>query len=106
MVYKLDTHGHETVLYNLGQPYDGRYPNSSLTVDSAGNFYGTTEQGGGIGGIGTVFELDKSGHETVLYSFTGGSDGGYPLGGVVRDSAGNLYGATNGGGHQRAGSHI
>ena len=41
-----------------------------------------------------VFKVDTSGHETVLYTFTGGNDGGYPNAGVIRDSAGNLYGTT------------
>jgi uncharacterized repeat protein (TIGR03803 family) len=51
-----------------------------------------------------VFKVDTFGNETVLYSFTGGSDGGYPLWVVlVRDSAGNLYGTTNGGGASGAG---
>jgi uncharacterized repeat protein (TIGR03803 family) len=46
-----------------------------------------------------VFKVDPSGHETVLYSFTGGADGGYPLREVLaRNSAGNLYGTTAGGG--------
>jgi uncharacterized repeat protein (TIGR03803 family) len=47
--------------------------------------------------------LDKSGQETTLWSFTGGADGGYPLGGVIRDPAGNLYGTTNGGGASYSG---
>jgi uncharacterized repeat protein (TIGR03803 family) len=47
-----------------------------------------------------VFKLDPSGNETVLYNFTGGADGGAPFyAGVVRDSAGNLYGATYAGGN-------
>ena len=41
-----------------------------------------------------VYKLDPAGHETVLYNFTGGADGGDPAGGVIRDSAGNLYGTT------------
>jgi uncharacterized repeat protein (TIGR03803 family) len=45
-----------------------------------------------------VFKLDTTGAETVLYSFTRGADGGYPLAGLLRDSAGNLYGTTNYGG--------
>jgi uncharacterized repeat protein (TIGR03803 family) len=41
-----------------------------------------------------VYKLDTAGNFTVLYNFTGGADGGYPVGGVIRDSAGNLYGTT------------
>jgi uncharacterized repeat protein (TIGR03803 family) len=46
-----------------------------------------------------VFKVSTAGNETVLYSFTGGADGGNPYGGVVRDSAGNLYGVTGSGGN-------
>ena len=45
-----------------------------------------------------VFKLDRSGKETVLYSFKGGADGAYPAMGLLRDEAGNLYGTTHGGG--------
>jgi len=45
-----------------------------------------------------VFKVDPTGHETVLYSFTGGNDGNSPSAGVIRDPAGNLYGTTSGGG--------
>jgi uncharacterized repeat protein (TIGR03803 family) len=61
--------------------------------DSVGNLYGTTG-GGGTFGFGTVFKLDTSGKETVLYSFTGGADGEFPEAGLVRDVAGNLYSTT------------
>jgi hypothetical protein len=75
----------ETVLYNFTGGSDGGEPQSSLTPDGAGNFYGTTYYGGltcseqGTEGCGTVFELSPNGsggwNETVLYSFTGGDDG-------------------------------
>jgi uncharacterized repeat protein (TIGR03803 family) len=76
-----------------------------LVLDAEGNLYGTTYIGGTGGcfdgtsyGCGTVFKLDKNGSETVVYSFTGGTDGAYPSGSLARDEAGNLYG-TNGGGN-------
>ena len=47
---------------------------------------------------GVVYKLDRGGHETVLYTFGGGADGGNPYAGVIPDSAGNLYGTTYGGG--------
>jgi len=97
VVFKVDPSGHETVLYSFTGGADGSSPNS-LILDSAGNLYGTTTNGGGASGAGVVFKVDTSGHETVLYSFTGGADGGNPYGGVVRDSAGNLYGVTTSGG--------
>ena len=76
---------------------DGIYPYGGLIRDTAGNLYGTTS-GGGLYGAGTVFELDTSGSETVLYNFTGYSDGTGPMGGLVRDKVGNFYGTTSGGG--------
>ena len=50
-----------------------------------------------------MYRVDSSGHETVLYSFTGGADGGGPDAGVIRDSAGNLYGTTYAGGKNNVG---
>jgi uncharacterized repeat protein (TIGR03803 family) len=94
-VFKLESKtGKETVLYSFtGTGGDGANPHASLVWDAADNFYGTTYNGGAYD-YGTVFRLNKAGKETVLYSFTGGSDGAYPLAGLVRDAAGNLYGTT------------
>lgn len=61
--------------------------------DQAGNFFGTTK-GGGTGYNGTVFEVRATGVGTTLYRFTGRPDGGTPMGGVVEDASGNLYGVT------------
>ena len=102
VVFKIDTSGNETVLYSFTGDADGGYPYGGLFLDPEGNLYGTTN-GGGASGAGVVFKVDKSGKETVLYSFTGGTDGGSPFGGVIRDSAGNFYGTTNGGGASGAG---
>jgi len=91
----------ETVLHRFkGTGGDGFEPNSGVVLDGEGNLYGTTVYGGGSN-YGTVYELDKSGTETVLYSFKGtGGDGAYPNGSVIRDAAGNLYGTTiEGGGY-------
>jgi uncharacterized repeat protein (TIGR03803 family) len=91
------------VLYSFGAEGsgDGNYPQSGVIVGSNGTLYGTT----GFGGVtflgGTVFGLTKSGstwQETVLYKFTGGSDGGAPTGQLIQDSQGNLYGAAGRGG--------
>jgi len=97
VVFKLNQAGRETVLHNFTSGAGGADPFGVLIRDSAGNFYGTTFYGG-TSGVGVVYKLDASGHETGLYSFTGGADGGSPFAGVIRDSAGNLYGTTNGGG--------
>ena len=97
VVFKVDSSGHETVLYTFSGGDDGGYPYAGVIRDSAGNLYGTTYAGGsaGYGGYGVVFKLDAAGQFTVLHSFTGGADGGYPYAGVIRDSAGNLYGTTS-----------
>jgi uncharacterized repeat protein (TIGR03803 family) len=101
VVFKIAA-GNETVLYNFTGGADGGTPLGNLILDSANNVYGTTNAGG-ASEAGVVFKIDPSGNETVLHSFTGGSDGGYPLAGVILDSQGNLYGTTNGGGSSGAG---
>jgi uncharacterized repeat protein (TIGR03803 family) len=95
IVFKLDEKGKETVLHTFGHGRDGLEPASGLVRDTADNLYGTTEAGGANNG-GTVFKISKTGKYTVLYSFAfpGGSDGADPVGGLIRDSADNLYGTT------------
>jgi uncharacterized repeat protein (TIGR03803 family) len=97
IVFKVDPRGKETVFYSFTGGNDGGIPQAGLVVDSEGNLYGTTGTGG-VGFSGTVFKLDPSGVETVLYAFTGATDGGSPAAGVILDSAGNLYGTTQYGG--------
>jgi uncharacterized repeat protein (TIGR03803 family) len=97
-VFKLDPTGKEIVLYSFtGTGGDGQYPETDLIRDRNGNLYGTTLTGGDGNGHGTVFKLNASGKETVLYRFMGGSDGASPNG-VFRDAKGNLYGTTYAGG--------
>jgi uncharacterized repeat protein (TIGR03803 family) len=98
-VFKLDTTGKETVLYAFTWTGgDGAIPwSAGLVRDAKGNLYGTTSLGG-ASGQGTVFKVGKTGKETVLYSFTGGTDGGIPWQDLVQDAKGNLYGATIAGG--------
>jgi uncharacterized repeat protein (TIGR03803 family) len=106
-VFKIDAKGNETVLYRFvgitPDKVDGSEPHAGLVMDALGNLYGTTA-GGGItgcgtgtsyGGCGTVFKLDTSGNETLLYTFTGGADGGNPYTGLVQDPQGNFYGTTH-----------
>jgi len=92
------------VLYTFaGQP-DGGTPHAGLVRDKAGNFYGTTLYGGAFN-FGTVFEVNSSGTETVLHSFTGApGDGAYPYAELIRDSAGNFYGTTSYGGASNHGT--
>ncbi|MEO8657542.1 MAG: choice-of-anchor tandem repeat GloVer-containing protein [Bryobacteraceae bacterium] len=97
VVFKVDPTGHETVLYSFEGSPDGSWPLAGVVFDSEGNLFGTT-YGGGTANSGTIYKLDLSGHETVLYSFTGGADGGFPFGGIAIDPAGNLYGTTYVGG--------
>ncbi len=106
VVFKLDPWGKETVLYSFTGGADGANPYAGLILDEEGNLYGTTVNGGtgtcslfGIEtGCGVVFKLDPSGTETVLYNFTGGTDGSAPYAGLVRDREGNLYGTADSGG--------
>ena len=99
VVFKLDPTGKEAVLYSFTDGADGASPAADLIRDEAGNLYGTNLFGPPLGkASGTVFKLDPTGKETVLYSFTGGPDGGWPHAGLVRDKSGNLYGTTYYGG--------
>jgi uncharacterized repeat protein (TIGR03803 family) len=94
LVFKVnDTTGRGRLLYSFSGKDDGEEPAAGLVRDAAGNFYGTTFLGG-TSGAGTVFKLDRSGKETVLYSFTGGTDGGNPESSLVMDATGNLYGTA------------
>ena len=102
----------ETILHQFGNGTDGSVPESGLLRDSNGNLYGTTAEGGtntscnSGRGCGTIYELSPSGSgwtEQVLYSFQAQNDGDTPVGGLIMDAAGNLYGTTsqdgvNGGG--------
>jgi len=96
-VFELASDGTFTVLYAFTGEPDGAVPFAGLIMDAQGNLYGTTQMGGEYN-AGTVFELTPSGTETVLYSFTGGVDGGLPESVLVFDGQGNLYGTTRKGG--------
>ena len=103
-VYELSPTGTETVLYNFTGGSDGGDPYGGLIRDSRGNLYGTTayrgEKACAAGpGCGVVYKLTPGNKQTVLYTFTGGSDGGVPLAGLIRDPSGNFYGTTLGGGN-------
>jgi uncharacterized repeat protein (TIGR03803 family) len=91
----------EAPIYRFRGPSDGAEPGyGSLIFDPMGNIYGTTFQGGlacGDGECGAVFKLapsDNGSWTETAYDFPGRSYGGNPLGGVVMDSSGNLYGTT------------
>ncbi|HEX3667249.1 MAG TPA: choice-of-anchor tandem repeat GloVer-containing protein [Rhizomicrobium sp.] len=90
----------ETILYTFQGGSDGGAPYSGMVFDKAGNLYGTASAAGSAGcgqGCGTVFELSPSQSGwtyKVIYSFSGGNDGGQPTAGLVLDESGNLYGAA------------
>ncbi len=97
----------ETVLYEFTDANDGEYPSGGVTVDQAGNLYGTASQTGFGAEAGSVFQLTPSGSGwkfNLLYDFSGGGDGGYPVAGLISDSSGNLYGATSYGGANGGGT--
>ena len=93
----------ETILHNFEGP-EGHHPEAALTMDSAGNLYGSTVNGG-TGGYGTVYQLAPNGDGTwslnVLHNFYKDSGGTNPNSKVVFDTAGNLYGTTSDGGNLR-----
>lgn len=92
--------GQEIILHSFNGAPDGANPERGLVKDWAGNLYGTTFSGGTFN-YGTVFNLSTTGEETVLYSFKGPPDGAYPWAALQRDSAGNLFGTTLGGGKSK-----
>lgn len=111
-VFKLDPSGNETILHRFGSNGpDGASPAGPMALDSFGTLWGTTEEGGKAGcvepippngrkvdvGCGTIFKVDASGNESVVYRFDR-TDGAMPFGGVVLDADGNLYGTTQYGG--------
>ncbi|HEY1429242.1 MAG TPA: choice-of-anchor tandem repeat GloVer-containing protein [Candidatus Tumulicola sp.] len=96
--------GVERVLYDFTGGNDGFGPGGAVTIDKAGNMYGTTPDGG-ASGVGTIYEITRAGKFKVLHAFTGGDDGGTgSLGSLLLDSSGNLYGVTESGGQYSSGT--
>ena len=107
-IFKMTASGALTTLYTFclqnGCP-DGVGPSGALIQGTDGNLYGMTEIGGALdirgtspAGAGTVFKITPSGTLTTLYSFTGNTDGGCPMGGLIQATDGNFYGTTLQGG--------
>jgi uncharacterized repeat protein (TIGR03803 family) len=92
----------ETLLHGFTGGADGNGPWGGVIQDASGNLYGTTIGTNGTSPRGVVYKLAPESNApwplTVLYSFTGGTDGGGSVAGLLRDSEGNLYGTTEGGG--------
>ena len=85
-----------TGLYSfLPQFGDGSNALGNLLLASDGNLYGTTA-GGGANGDGTIYRITETGGYAILYSFTDGTDGGFPVAGLTQGSDGRLYGTTAG----------
>jgi uncharacterized repeat protein (TIGR03803 family) len=102
-----------TVLHTFTGGNDGALPSAGVTLDAAGNVYGTASAGGSPGGncgaqgCGTVFRLKRTGSAWVLnplYTFTGGNDGSYPAARVIFGPDGSLYGTAELGGYQGDGT--
>jgi hypothetical protein len=94
----------EHVLHSFQDNGDGSEPRSGLTFDSKGNLYGTASGGGWLGG-GTFFSLRPAGGSwsfSALYDFGRKPDGNYPVGSLIFDGSGNLYGTTQYGGDGQA----
>jgi uncharacterized repeat protein (TIGR03803 family) len=101
--FRVDPNSHETVLHSFNTS-DGLGPMGNLISDQAGNLYGTAN-GGGAYGNGVIFELDLAGNEHVLHSFLEGvQEGSFPVGGLIRDAGGSLYGTTSQGGTSNLGT--
>jgi uncharacterized repeat protein (TIGR03803 family) len=90
-----------TILHAFAGGTDGAVP-TPIIRDAQGNIYGATRFGGipscDLDSCGTVYKIDSAGNETVLYRFTGGTNGTNPLAALVEDAKGNLYGTTQGNG--------
>lgn len=98
-VFRISPSGTEKIIHAFaGYPTDGGYLLGGVIMDSAGNLYGSTWAGGIYGQYGTVYKMTAAGKETILHNFnSNGIDGSFPAGTLIMDSAGNLYGTTQGG---------
>ena len=104
VVFKIDPSANYSILHAFTDTPDGAICEGGVIMDSAGNLYGATFHGGTYG-LGTIYKIDSSNHETVLYSFSGAvTDGAKPSGALARDAAGNLYGVTMLGGANNLGT--
>jgi hypothetical protein len=104
VVFAVNSGGKEKVLHTFGkQATDGEEPSGAL-LNVAGSYYGATFYGGTTNstctfGCGVIYSVTDSGQYSVLYRFTGASDGWLPTGGLTAVGAGNLYGTTQLGGN-------
>ena len=97
-IFKITPTGALTILHTFTNGIDGGHASAPLIQGTNGNFYGTTSTGGGKNGSGTVFQITPAGVLTTLHSFTNGSDGAYPTGGLLQGADGQFYGTAGSGG--------
>lgn len=95
-VFKIDTAGNFSTVYSFTGGADGGFLYGGMAIDSDGNLYGSTANGGAYN-AGTVFRLTPGGTLTTLYNFTGGTDGASPEGDMLLVGK-NLYSTANAGG--------
>jgi uncharacterized repeat protein (TIGR03803 family) len=98
VVFKITPQGKFSILHRFtAGGLEGAQPAGPLTVDAAGNLYGTTTKGGNTGlcngGCGVVFKVTAKGAFSVLHAFSQ-TDGEYPTGNVIVDTLGKIYGTT------------
>ncbi|HEY3779424.1 MAG TPA: choice-of-anchor tandem repeat GloVer-containing protein [Rhizomicrobium sp.] len=107
-IYKITPGKTETVLYSFTGGSEGYDPNAGVTLDpKSGNIYGTTTFGGSgscRNGCGVLYELAADGTYTVLHTFAVSTDGEWPVGTLLRDKHGNLFGVAGGGGPNNGGT--
>jgi uncharacterized repeat protein (TIGR03803 family) len=93
-IFRVDVQGHYFVLHEFaGPPDDGANPQGRLLRDAALNFYGTASHGG-TNDYGLVFKLDAAGNYSVLHYFSTATGGIFPVGSLMADPAGHLFGTT------------
>lgn len=104
-IFRMNPAGEVQAFYSFsGGSTGGANPEEALTQGNAGNFYGTTRNGGSVDNMGIVFKMTPRGVKTVLHVFRGGSDGANPIAAVVQASDGYFYGTTFYGGNNDKGT--
>jgi uncharacterized repeat protein (TIGR03803 family) len=104
VAYKLSPQGEQTLLFSFQgglHNHTAKGPAGGLFMDKAGNILGTAQFGSDLScqlGCGSVFRLDTTGKLHLLHKFTSGAQGSSPIGPLVQDAAGNLYGVAQSGG--------
>jgi len=98
VIFRLSNGGVFDVLHSFSGGSDGGCPDGSLLMDRMGELFGVATCGGSFPGAGAIFKMTPDGTVTVLHNFTGGNDGSIPIGPLVRDVQGNLFGVTQSGG--------